>query len=453
MSLDLKLGQRQEQRLALLPQMLQSIEVLQLATTELVAFLDAELQQNETLELQRAEVVTPDAPEVPTAEREDSGWDEWQRPSDGSDDQKLGFLANVPARTATLLDYVHEQLAFHEVPRLLAEVVVLLVERLDERGLLAASDEELAMELDLEVPLVQEARGILQTLEPRGIGAPDAITAMLLQASNDPDLLLIEQLLRVHLEELGRNKLPDVARSLQLSLEELQDLMQRVRRLNPRPAAGYAEQGNQTVQPDAFVWLQDGQVRVALDDESLPDLQVNSEYAALAGDRRTEREVRDYLRPKLRSARDLIDAINQRKATLTRVVTAVMQQQLAFMQKGRTGIRPLRMSQIADELEMHTSTVSRTIAGKFIQTDRGVFALRDFFDGGRIDAAPTAGQGRMAVGQQIADLVAAEDKQCPMSDDDLVSALAERGVQVARRTVAKYRGELCIPSSYLRRRF
>ena len=138
---------------------------------------------------------------------------------------------------------------------------------------------------------------------------------------------------------------------------------------------------------------------------------------------------------------------------MSRVVTAVMQQQLAFMQKGRTGIRPLRMSQIADELEMHTSTVSRTIAGKFIQTDRGVFALRDFFDGGRIDAAPTAGQGRMAVGQQIADLVAAEDKQCQMSDDDLVSALAERGVQVARRTVAKYRGELSIPSSYLRRRF
>jgi len=230
-------------------------------------------------------------------------------------------------------------------------------------------------------------------------------------------------------------------------------LMQRVSTLNPRPAADFDDDDNQSVQPDAFVWLQDGEVKVALDDEALPDLQVNAEYAALAGDRRTEREVREYLRPKLRSARDLIDAVNQRKATLLRVLTAVMRRQIAFLEKGCTGIRPLRMSEIADELEVHTSTVSRTVADKFIQTDRGVFALRDFFDGGRIAAAPAAGQGRMAVGQQIAEFVAAEDKERPMSDDDLVSALATNGVQVARRTVAKYRRDLAIPSSYLRRRF
>ena len=145
MSLDLKLGQRQEQRLALLPQMLQSIEILQLATTDLVTFLEAELQQNETLELLRSEVAAPEAPEVPSADREDSGWDEWQRPSDGGDDQKMGFLANVPARAGSLLDFVREQLAFRAVPPLLAEVVLLLVERLDDRGLLATSDEDLVV--------------------------------------------------------------------------------------------------------------------------------------------------------------------------------------------------------------------------------------------------------------------------------------------------------------------
>lgn len=453
MSLDLKLGQRQEQRLALLPQMLQSIEVLQLATTELVQFVEAELQQNETLELQRTEAPLPEAPEVPSSDREDSGWDEWRRSSDGGEDKKMGFLANVPARAGSLLDYVNEQLAFRSMAPLIREVVVLLVERLDERGLLSASDEELAAETDLGADLIGEARAVLQTLEPIGIGARDAIEAMLLQAASDPDLFLIERLLREHLEELSRNKLPGVARSLQLSLEELQDLMQRVRTLNPRPAAGFGGDENVSVQPDAFVWLQDGDVKVALDDESLPDLHVNAEYAALAGDRRTEREVRDYLRPKLRSARDLIDAVNQRKATLSRVLTAVMRRQLAFLEKGCTGIRPLRMSEIADELEVHTSTVSRTVAGKFIQTDRGVFALRDFFDGGRIDAAPSEGQGRMAVGQHIAELVDAEDKVRPMSDDDLVAALAAHGVQVARRTVAKYRRDLEIPSSYLRRNF
>ena len=453
MSLDLKLGQRQEQRLALLPQMLQSIEVLQLAATDLVQFVEAELQQNETLELQRAEAALPDAPQESSADREDSGWDEWRRASDGGDDKKLGFLANVPARAGSLLDFVREQLAFRSTAPLISEVVLLLVERLDERGLLPASDEELAVEVDLEMPLIGEARSVLQSLEPKGIGAQDTIEAMLLQAASDPDLLLIERLLRDHLEELSRNKLPIVARALQLSLDELQVLMERVGTLNPRPAAGFDGDENPPVQPDAFVWLQDGEVKVALDDEALPDLQVNADYAALAGDRRTEREVRDYLRPKLRSARDLIEAVNQRKATLSRVLTSVMRRQIAFLEKGCTAIRPLRMSEIADELEVHTSTVSRTVAGKFVQTDRGVFALRDFFDGGRIDAAPAEGQGRMAVGQQIADLVAAEDKASPMSDDDLVSALGRQGVQVARRTVAKYRRDLAIPSSYLRRRF
>jgi RNA polymerase sigma-54 factor len=201
------------------------------------------------------------------------------------------------------------------------------------------------------------------------------------------------------------------------------------------------------------VWLHDGAVQVALDDASLPDLQVNAEYAALAGDRTSSREVRDYLKKKLRSARELIDAVHQRQATLLRVVDAVMKEQQSFLQKGRAAIRPLRMSEIAGRVGLHTSTISRAIAGKHVQTDRGVFRLRDFFDGGRADGAADAGQGRMAIDVQIAELVANEDKTAPLSDDDLVAALAKRGVHCARRTITKYRKQLEIPSSYLRRRF
>ena len=453
MSLDLRLGQRQEQRLALLPQMLQSIEVLQLATADLLPFLEAELQQNEVLELQCKEVGTPDAPEPERSEPEEAGWEEWRPAGDGGDDNKLGFLNSVAAPGESLREHVSQQLAFREVPPLLAEVVMLLVDRLDERGLLVVEDDELARDLDLDGELVGEARAVLCTLEPRGIGARDAIEAMLLQAEDDPDLPLIERMLREHLDPLSRNKLPEVARALQLTIDELQHLIDRVGTLNPRPAAEFVDDGDRHLQPDAYAWLQDGEVRVALDDEALPDLQINADYAALCGDRRTAREVRDYLRPKLRSARDLIEAVNQRKATLSRVVGAVMRRQRAFLERGRTAIRPLRMSEIADELDLHTSTVSRTIAGKSVQTDRGVFALRDFFDGGRIDAEPCEGQGRMAVAQQIAELVEQEDKARPLSDDDIVAALRDRGVQIARRTVAKYRRERGIPSSYQRRRY
>lgn len=455
MSLELRLGQRQEQRLALLPQMLQSIEVLQLATTDLLQMLDHELEQNETLEARPVTESEPEPPPpVPLAEREDSGWEEWRRgPVGDGEDTKSAFLANVPAHGESLVEFVRQQLAFRGVPAVVAEAVITLVEHLDERGLLPFPVEDLAEQLDAPMDLLAEARAVLLTLEPRGIGAFDPIEAMLLQAAGDPDLGTIERLLREHLDALGRNKLPEVARAVSVSVDELSDLLDRMRSLNPRPAAGFHDGVEEALRPDAFVWLHDGAVHVALDDASLPDLQVNAEYAALASDRRTAREVRDYLKPKLRSARDLIDAVHQRQATLLRVVEAVMKEQKPFLAKGRTAIRPLRMSDIADRLSLHTSTISRAIAGKHVQTDRGIFRLRDFFDGGRLEATAGEGHGRMAIAEQIAEIVAAEDKRTPLSDDDLVARLQARGVHCARRTVTKYRKQLGIPSSYLRRRF
>ncbi|HEX6810475.1 MAG TPA: RNA polymerase factor sigma-54 [Planctomycetota bacterium] len=454
MSLDIRLGQRQEQRLALLPQMLQSIEVLQLATEDLLQFLEQEVETNETLELRPAPPPEPEVPPAPTVDREDTSWEEWRRgPAGDGEDGKQAFLANVPAGASTLVDFVGQQLAFRAVPATLASVVVALTAHLDDRGLLPFSIDTLSQELGVPVAELQQAHDVLRTLEPRGIGAADPVAAMLLQAQGDPDRDAIEQLLQQHLEALSRNKLPEVARAMDISLEELSELLERMRDLNPHPAAEFSGRPGVPLRPDAYAWLRDGVVLTALDDAWMPDLQVSAEYEAMAGDRGTAPEVRDYLRRKLRSARELIDAVNNRQQTMLRVVQAVMREQAAFLAKGRSAIRPLRMSEIAERLEMHTSTVSRAIAGKHVHTDRGVFRLRDFFDGGRIDAEPAAGQGRMAVAQQIADIVAAEDKKTPLSDDDLVAALAGRGVQAARRTITKYRKELGIPSSYLRRRF
>lgn len=455
MSLDLRLGQRQEQRLALLPQMLQSIEVLQLATADLVQFLDQELQQNETLEctpVPEREVAEP--PPLPVAQREETGWEEWRRePANEGEDRKVAFLANVPARADSLVAHVREQLAFRGVNAMLADAVTTLAEHLDERGLLPIALDTLATQIEVPLALLQQALAVLRTLEPRGIGAFDPIDAMLLQAAGDPDVATIERLLRTHLEELGRNKLPDVAKALRISVDELQQVLARMRELNPAPGAVFRAGAEEPLRPDAYAWLHDGTVQVALDDASLPDLQVSAEYAALAGDRGSPREVRDYLKKKLRSARELIDAVQQRQATLLSVVAAVMKEQRPFLAKGRGAIRPLRMSEIADRLGLHASTISRAIAGKSVQTDRGVFRLRDFFDGGRLDGQVEAGQGRLAIADQLAGLVANEDKGAPLSDDDLVRELGRRGVRCARRTITKYRKQLGIPSSYLRRRF
>lgn len=458
MSLEVRLGQRQEQRLALLPQMLQSIEVLQLATADLLQKVAVELQQNETLEAAvRPAVEPPPAAPPRAAESFDDGVTPWRRGAggDGDEDGKAAFLANVPARPPTLPDHVRGQLAFRAVPPVLAEAVLLLVEHLDERGLLPFELDDLAGRLDVPLDLLAEARALLATLEPRGLGASDPVSAMLLQAQGDPDLPRMERLLREHLDELARNKLPDVARALAIPLDELRDLLDRMRGLNPRPAAAFHEAAEPPLQADAYAWLHDGEVSVAVDDASLPDLQINAEYAALARARGTAPEVKAYLKPKLRSARDFIEAVAQRQATLLRVVDAVMRAQVAFLQKGATAIRPLRMADVAAQLGMHASTISRAIAGKSVQTDRGVFRLRDFFDGGRAEAeGPDAeGQGRLAIARRIAELVAAEDKSQPLSDDELVERLAAAGIRCARRTVTKHRRQLGLPSSYLRRRY
>lgn len=449
MSLDIRLGQRQEQRLALLPQMLQSIEVLQMATTDLLQFLELEAERNETLELTRAASAQP----TTATERRDRDEDCWRPRGDAEAGDKQGFLESIAAAADSLVDFVRQQLAFREVGGDLGEAVIRLCENLDERGLLPFDLADLAAEFDVSLELLEEARDELQMLEPRGIGAAGAVEAMLLQAAGDPALAIIERVLRQHLEALGRNRLPEVARDLDLSLDELQAVLARIKVLNPRPASEFTDELSPSIRPDAFAVYRDGQVHVSLDESALPQLGIDAGYAALAADRSADREVRDYLRPKLRLARDLISAFEQRQETLLRVTEAVMQQQITFLQRGRSAIQPLRMSEIAEQLELATSTVSRAIAGKHVETEFGLFRLRDFFDGGRLQGAAVAGQGRMGVAQQIADLVAGEDKHAPLSDDDLAAALGDKGVQVARRTIAKYRKELGISSSYRRRQF
>lgn len=460
MSLEARLSQRQEQRLALLPHMLQSIEILQLATTDLVQMLEQELQANEVLELE-PQLAEPSLPEPASATRTEPGDDGHGDDEDGSGvrsggdgdaDRKQSFLESQPAPGRSLRDDVRQQLSFRDVAPHIALAVLLLVEQLDDRGLLPESLDALAQRLGVERDVLAEALTVLQSLEPRGLGASSPIEAMLLQAQGDPDYGTIHRLLTQHLDAVARNKLPEVARALSCSIEELGHLLDRVRTLNPRPGASFVDRVAAPITPDAFVWLRDGEVQVALDDRALPGLAVNADYVSLAADRRLDSEVRGYLRQKLRSARDLIGAVQHRQQTLLRVIAAVMNDQRPFLERGRSALRPLRMSDVAAALGLHTSTVSRAIAGKHVQTERGVFRLREFFDGGRAEAPATEGQGRMAVAQRIADLVASEDPGSPWSDDELVEALARQGVQVARRTVAKYRSELKIPSSYLRRR-
>ena len=443
-----------EQRFALLPNLLQSIEVLQLASEDLLSLIARELEQNETL------VAEPSEGELPgdgaAASSVTEPWEPTASPAsaggDGCEDARQAFLNNLEGPRRTLVGHLMEQLAWLELSPEIVEGVSSLAERLDERGFLTESDEEL-VELIGQEALLQSIH-ILQSLEPRGVGARGPVDAMLLQVSQgDPDYEDIRAMLTVHMDALAKNKLPEVARALGRPLDEVRGLVERIKRLDLCPGADFAMPGEvRRVHPEVKARLVRDEIEIEIDDMVLPDLGIQPDYESMAVDQCTDPETRAYLRAKLQSAKEFIQAVAQRKVTLGRVSLAIMTHQREFLAQGPSSVRSLSMSQVAEQVGLHPSTVSRAIAGKFVQTDHGVFRLRDFFDGDRRSAPSVcAGKGRMAIQDHVRELINKEDKASPLSDDELVRALARREIQVARRTVAKYRTELGFPSSWRRR--
>jgi RNA polymerase sigma-54 factor len=449
------LVQSTEMRTALLPRMLQGIEILQLPAIELAARLELEVERNELLELGPS--TDAERPVSSEREREDAfdaeAFDR-RRASPAEHDPKLALLANVPAAADDLRAHVAAQLALRDLSAALREKVGRLIELLDDRGLLPVGGRELGELLGPE--LVDDAVAVLRSLEPRGVGARSPIEAMLSQvADDDPDRSWIEAILREHLESLAKNRVPAVARALGLEVEEVAELVERIRSLDPWPGAAFTGQVAPPLRPDLVVLRErDGELTVVVDDFAVPALRLDGRYVRMVQSRSTPADVRSYLRGKMRSARDVIAAVAHRRETLARVGAAIVGCQPEFFERGIAGMRALRMADLAQILELHTSTVSRAIAAKSMQTEFGIVPLRKFFDGVRPGAEGSGGagaSGRSAVHTAIRSLVAGEDPRRPLSDDDLVTLLLRRGVQVARRTVTKYRRELEIPSSWQRR--
>ncbi len=424
----------------LLPQLLQSIELLQMPSLELEAFLREAAEENEALLLE---------------DRRDAS--DWSRPGSwedtGAHDE---LLQNQPARPRSATELVLEQLAGAEIEPELVGWVRHLIGNLDASGYLSTSNEELlasALESGLSGDAGTLGRSIaaLQALEPRGIGASNAIEALLLQLDPaDPDYFSLCRLLEEFLGELARNKLPRVARAMDLSLEELARLIEILRGLEPRPLAELAADRAPPIEPDVVVeWVEDAwEVRLAR--SRLAAVRVDPTIRAQAADRSQPREVRRWLRGRIGQARWIVRAVEQRQSTLLRVAAAVFARQAPFLEHGPGHLTPLRMGEIASVLAIHVSTVSRATGGKHVQTSWGILPLRAFFP---LGAGPEDSLARDDVRERVRTLITAEDPLSPKSDDELCTELASEGLDLARRTVAKYRLELGIQSSYRRRRY
>jgi RNA polymerase sigma-54 factor len=265
----------------------------------------------------------------------------------------------------------------------------------------------------------------------------------------DPDHELLVRMLEEFLEPISRNALPRVARALSISIEDLKVLIERLSRLQPRPAAALCEQGAPRVVADVVVAPnQAGGFEITINQSWAPSVSIDPRMRALSKDRSQPREVRAYLRGKLERARWIVDSLEQRGRTLLRVALALCERQRAFLEQGRRHLLPLRMNEVAEELGLHASTVSRAVAGKHIQTPHGILPLRDLFPSA---AGEDLGAPRGELLEAVREVFAREDRRVPLSDDEAVEALRRRGFALARRTLAKYRRELGIQSSYRRR--
>lgn len=471
MRMEARLQARQTQEMRLAPQMIQSMEILQLPLMDLQAKVAQELEENPALELKEgggAPEIAPAAPAETDREPDDEGaWFEelsrWReggarRGAGGDDDAKFEMLQNTVARPQSLQDHLRDQLRLLDVPAGYEEAAEQIIYNLDDAGYLPYTLEqvrEASADASLTLEQLEGALRIVQSLDPAGVGARDLKECLLLQLRGDDsaDADLARDLIRGHLADLEENRLPKIAKAMGRDLEEIKRAVRMISTLNPRPGALYGGAASPRIVPDVVVESVDGRYEVRVENHYIPRLAVSPWHRERLEKSAGDASLKEWLRKKIDAAKWLIEAIVQRQDTLQRVATAIVEAQKGFLDHGIERLAPLKMQQIADQVGVHVSTVSRAISKKYIQTPRGIFPMKFFFSGGVRDAGGEEGESWVVVRQKVAELVAQEDKRAPLSDGEIAEALKKQGLAVARRTVAKYRKMLNIGSSRMRRAY
>ncbi len=478
MRLGLTQSLRTEQRLIQSPQMIQAMQVLQLPLLELKDQIDQELQENVFLE-RKDESERPEQATAPVEPAPDQGqyddrlqrefsaqidqlearlepnWRQRQGSYSGDEeDKKFEALNNTPGRTTSLAEYLMMQARTQESDPELLRVVEHIVFSLNEDGRLTDSSEIVSQQLLVPLPLAEEAVEVVRDLEPVGVGARDLRDCLLMQLAHMTFVpALTRQLVESHLDDLAMNKLPKIAKDTNASLDQIKECWEFLRvHCNPHPGAEFQPGPATGVVPDVVIDEIDGRFEVKTQRGSIPELTISSVYRNLLQEARNDPKVYEYLRRKIEAAKWFIEAVHQRQNTIERVANEIVRRQEGFLRHGVQHLKPMKMQDIADAVHVHISTVSRAASGKFIQTPQGIFDMKRFFSSGTMsDAGDMVSQ--QAVKDTLKGIVEVEDRDNPLSDDQLVEELSKRGVHIARRTVTKYRKALGIASSSRRKTF
>ena len=451
----------------LAPQLQQSLHILQAAALELQNIVQQELQTNPVLE---EELGTFDSEEGSKEDGEfqeeferlaklDEEWRDYMAQNvsyssrNPEDEERRQFFFDSIATQETLQHHLWEQLNTADVRKSQREAAELVIGNMDDLGFLQASLEEISQNTHHPLGELEEMLSLIQTFHPVGVGARDLRECLLIQLRRlGKEYSLEYQIVDEHLEDLGRKRLPELARRLGVSVEQVQKAANFISTLDPKPGQVFTSDPNNYVLPDVSVDKVGEEYAVSLNSDQVPHLRISKTYKDLMTQGSNGTDVRDYIREKIRSGKFLIKSIHQRQQTILNIANEIVKRQNEFLENGSASLKPMTMVQIAEAVGVHETTVSRAISGKYMATPQGVFEMKYFFTPGYQTAAGAA-LSNTSVKDAISDLVRNEDARNPLSDKEIVEILSDRGIPIARRTVAKYRAELNILPSNLRKQY
>ena len=463
MKLGYELTIEQTQKLSMTPELIQAIKILQLNTMDLQEYVQNELLENPVLEVDQrspdseseTEYVQIDIRDrIVEDDYADRGYRQWELSPDKDKDQMS--YEQCTSSEETLHDHLLEQLRLMRIDPDLSRIARSIIDSIDDNGYLSLTLEEICTSCGCTMDEAESALECVQQMDPEGIGARSLSECLELQLAARGLLTEeLEYILENMLEEVANNKISLIARRVRMKPAEVQETVDMIRKLEPKPGRRFAARGESTryIIPDIICEKVDGEYTVRVNDHNVPMLMVSSYYKRLSAQAKEDQELDRYLSERFNSATWLIRSIEQRKQTIFQVAAAIVHYQEDFFEKGDKYIRTLTMKQIADELGIHESTVSRAINGKYIQSPRGVFELKYFFSSGVSVAGSEGGMSSNSVKAIIREIIDAEDSRKPRSDQEIVSILKEKGIEISRRTVAKYREGMGIQSSSKRRRY
>ena len=500
MSQGMHLSQKMAMSQILAPQLQQSLALLQAPTLELKALVEQELQMNPVLEelgememsadekkpsegeesapesfdpAEPPEDLAYDSSTEKPAENPTDNWEaEFERLSQidqdwrdhfaesgsvnrasSEDEERRQFMFDSLTSATSLQGDLLEQLHLSDLDKSKWPVAEMIIGNIDEHGYLKASVSELAFSTNLAPELITEVLSVIQTFDPVGVGARDLRECLLLQLQRAGRTSTLEYaIIHDHFDALGRRRMPELARALGKTIDEIQRAVERIGHLEPRPGREFMSDAPAYVVPEVFVQKVGEDYTVTTNDEHIPHLRISNTYKDLMSQASSSQEVREYIRDKIRAGKFLIKSIHQRQSTILNIAKEILARQRDFMEHGVSHLKPMTMVQVAEVVGVHETTVSRAVSGKYMQTPQGLVEMKYFFTSG-IQTASGVGVSNTSVKDLIDEMVKGESPRHPLSDEEIVKQLKEKGIIIARRTVAKYRSELNILPSHLRRQY